>query len=311
MTGTARLDGWRCVVAGGAGAVGGMFARLLIDAGATVCVVDTVPPGEADDERRSFERGDIAALDGRLVAELAGAELVVLAVPEHVALAGVEGVAGAMSAGALLVDTLSVKCPIVAALEVHAAKLEVLSLNPMFAPSLGMEGRPVAAVFVHDGPRGRVIAELIEQSGARVVELGADEHDALTATTQALTHAVVLAFGLALAELDVDVGELGAVAPPPHTTLLALLARIISGAPETYWDVQAANAHAVRARSALSSGMRRLADVVEMGDAGAFAGILAELRDLLGDERDHYRVISEQIFERREPGRSTRTGATS
>ena len=311
MTSTAPLDGWRCVVAGGAGDVGGMFARLLIDAGATVCVVDTRSPGEAHDERRSFEQGDIAALDGRLVAELADAEIVVLAVPEPVGLAAVEGVAGAMSAGALLVDTLSVKCPIVAALGAHAAKLEVLSLNPMFAPSLGMEGRPVAAVVVHDGPRGRAVLELIEQAGARVVELGADEHDALTATTQALTHAAVLAFGLALADLDVDVGELGGVAPPPHTTMLALLARITSGAPETYWDVQAANAHAARARSALASGMRRLADVVEQGDADAFAGILEELRDFLGDARDDYRAICEQIFERREPGRSTRTGATS
>jgi prephenate dehydrogenase len=288
-----------------------MFARVLLDAGATVCVVDTMSSGDhVAGGPQSFAQGDISALDGRLIAMLADAQIVILAVPQDVALAAVTGVAGAMTPGALLLDTLSVKCPIVAALEVHAAELEVLSLNPMFAPSLGIDGRPVAAVVVHDGPRGRVLLEVIEQSGGRVVELGADEHDALAATTQALTHAVVLAFGLALGDLDVDVGELGAVAPPPHTTLLALLARITSGAPETYWDVQAANAHAVRARGALASGLRRLADVVDAGDAEAFAGIIDELRGVLGDERDHYREICAQIFERREPDRPTRTGAT-
>jgi prephenate dehydrogenase len=310
VTSTGSLVGWRCVVAGGAGAVGGMFVRLLVDAGATVCVVDTMSSGDQTGGPQSFAQGDISAPDGRLVAMLADAEIVILAVPQDVALAAVAGVVGAMAPGALLLDTLSVKCPIVAALEVHAAELEVLSLNPMFAPSLGIDGRPVAAVVVHDGPRGRVLLELIEQSGGRVVELGADEHDALAATTQALTHAVVLAFGLALGDLDVDVGELAAVAPPPHTTLLALLARITSGAPETYWDVQAANAHAVRARGALASGLRRLADIVDEGDTEAFAGIIDELRGVLGDERDHYRDICAQIFERREPDRPTRTGAT-
>jgi len=310
VTSAGSLVGWRGVVAGGAGAVGGMFVRLLIDAGATVCVVDTMSSDDQTEGLQSFAQGDISALDGRLLALLADAEIVILAVPHDVAVAAVAGVAGAMTPGALLLDTLSVKCPIVAALEVHAADLEVLSVNPMFAPSLGIDGRPVAAVAVHDGPRGRALLELIEQSGGRVVELGADEHDALAATTQALTHAVVLAFGLALGDLDIDVGELGAVAPPPHTTLLALLARITSGAPETYWDVQAANAHAGRARGALASGLRRLADVVDEGDTEAFAGIIEELRGFLGDERDHYRDICAQIFERREPDRPTRTGAT-
>ena len=58
----------------------------------------------------------------------------------------------------------------------------------------------------------------------------ADQHDRLAAASQALTHATVLAFGLALAELQVDVADLGRIAPPPHTTLLSLLARIARAA---------------------------------------------------------------------------------
>ena len=55
----------------------------------------------------------------------------------------------------------------------------------------------------------------------------------------------------ALAELDIDIADLDRIAPPPHAALLSLLARITSGAPEVYWDVQAANPYAPAARHAL------------------------------------------------------------
>ncbi len=286
----------RCVVVGGAGAVGAMFVDVLVGAGAAVCVVDTVAAPERAATPIAFERGDILAPDPRLAAEIGRAEIVVLAVPEAVALAAVEPVAAAMTPGALLVDTLSVKEPIVAAARLHAGALEVLSLNPMFAPSLEIDGRAIAAVVVHDGQRAQELLEVLRDRGGRIVELGAGEHDSLAATTQALTHATVLAFGLALAELEADVAELGALAPPPHTTLLALLARITSAAPETYWDVQAANAHAAPARAALAAGMRRLADVVDAGDAGEFAAMLEELRGVMGSERDDYGDVCRQLF---------------
>ena len=156
----------------------------------------------------------------------------------------------------------------------------------MFAPSLGVAGHPVASVVVRDGRRGRALRDLIEQWGARVVTVTADQHDRVAAAAQALTHAAVIAFGAALAELDVDIADLDRMGPPPHTALLALLARIVSGAPEVYWDVQAANRYASTARRALADSARRLADVVESGAArgssDAFTDVLDRLRDLLG-----------------------------
>jgi prephenate dehydrogenase len=226
----------RGIVAGGAGAVGRLMVELLRDAGAEVLTVDRA------------ENRDILAIDEALAAELRRADVVVLALPERVALAAVPRLAHLLAPGCLLVDTLSVKSGIVAALEEHAGHLEALSLNPMFAPALGFEGRAVAAVVVHDGPRARALLDAIAGRGGCVAEVGADEHDRICAATQALTHAAVLAFGLALAELDVPAH---ALATPPHLTLLALLARIAGGEPETYREVQASNPHAARARAAL------------------------------------------------------------
>jgi prephenate dehydrogenase len=295
VTAPASLVGRRCLVAGGAGAVGTMLVDLLLGAGAEVCVVDAGDSPTRVGPTCSFERGDIRAPDARLAAQLRRADMAILAVPEQVALDAVAGVAGALRPGTLVVDTLTVKSAIDTALRAHAAHLEAVSLNPMFAPSLGIDGQTVAAVVVHDGPQAQALLELLGRR-ARVIVVGAAEHDRLTGAAQALTHAAVLAFGLALAELDVDIGELGALAPPPHITMLALLARIASGQPETYWDAQAANPHAEGARAALAGAIRRLADLVDGGGEPGFATLLADLRAGLGGDLEHYRGICEQLF---------------
>jgi prephenate dehydrogenase len=264
-----------------------MFARLLAERGAVVEVVDPVC------------NGDITNIDDALADQLRAADMVLLAVPEPVALAAIGPVAEAMTPDALLVDTLSVKSRVVAAAPVA---VQVVSLNPMFAPALGMAGRPVAAVVVHDGPLVRELLRLIEQWGGRVVLTGADEHDRLTAAAQALTHAAVLGFGVALRDMDVDIEQLGAIAPPPHTTMLALLSRIASGTPEVYWDVQAANPHAATARMALAEGIRVVADIVERGDEAAFAELLTSLSGALGPQLDRHRELCAGLFAGLAPG---------
>ncbi|MEU3838472.1 prephenate dehydrogenase/arogenate dehydrogenase family protein [Streptomyces sp. NPDC028635] len=286
----------RCVVAGGAGEVGRMFTDWLLRSGAEVTHVDLAPPGAggpavrcvADDIRRP---GPAAA------AALAHADLVLLAVPEQVALDAVAPVARLLRPDALLADTLSVKSRMAERLRADAPGVQAVGLNPMFAPSLPLPGRPVTAVAVTDGPAVRALLKLITGWGARVVELGAQEHDTLTAVQQAATHAAVLAFGLALGELGPDVTVLREAGPPPHRTLLMLLARIVSGSPEVYWDVQAGNPHADAARRALGRGLERIGQVVAEGDEEAFTTLLGQLRDTLGDQhREELARACAQMF---------------
>jgi prephenate dehydrogenase len=302
------LQGERCVVVGGAGAVGGLLVDLLISAGGDVFVVDVAAPPAAAGQACAHALGDVCAMDARLVAEIRRADVVVLAVPERVALAAVPAVAQELRPGALLADTLSVKTGIVAALTAHATHLEAVSLNTMFAPALGFNGRAVAAVVVNDGPRARALLDAVGARGGRVAEVSADEHDRVAAATQALTHAAVLAFGLALDELGLAVEDLNAVAPPPHLALLALLARIASGGPETYWDVQAGNPHARRARTALAGGLATLADAADYGTGEEFAAILERAHQSLGPDRDAYSRICEELLVVARPPTPERAG---
>ncbi|MGW6445211.1 prephenate dehydrogenase/arogenate dehydrogenase family protein [Lentzea sp. NPDC055074] len=274
----------RCVVAGGAGAVGTLFVELLVAAGAEVHVAD------------SGSGADITDPDPLLTAELAMADVVVLAVPETVALRALGPVTAVLSAGALVVDTLSVKSRYAAAAATTRSDVELLGLNPMFAPSLGFPGRPVAAVELNGGPRTEELLDLLTGAGARVVRVTADRHDRLAAATQALTHAAVLSFGAALAELDVTVDELAALAPPPHATLLALLARIAGGTPEVYWDVQSANPFAETARDALRAGTSALAAAVGAGET-EFTDLLSALRSVLGDRLPGYGASCARMFQ--------------
>jgi 4-amino-4-deoxyprephenate dehydrogenase len=279
----------RVVVAGGSGAVGSLFAERLQDSGNDVVIVDRTAPGPTHRVAR-FVKGDISDPGLDVTDLVRAADAVLLSVPEPVALVAIDRLAGALRPDALILDTLSVKTTVVPAL--RAAVMvsgEALSLNPMFAPSLGFAGHPVASVIVRNGKRGRAMRALIEQWGARVVTLTADQHDRLAAASQVLTHAAVLAFGAALAELDVDISDLDRIGPPPHTALLSLLARIASGTPEVYWDVQAANPHAPAARRALARGVSQLTEVVDDGDGAAFGDLLDRLCGVLGPLRGAYR----------------------
>lgn len=279
---------------GGSGAVGGLFVSCLANSDVELLVVDGRPP---EDGRLRYEQGDITDFGPELAEDLAAADLVVLAVPEPVAVAAVKGLAAVLRPDALLVDTLSVKQRIVESILADAPGVEALSLNPMFAPSLGFEGRPVAAVVVHDGPAARTLLDLIRLWGGKVVPVTSQEHDRLAGATQALTHATLLSFGLALSQFGISTTELRQIAPPPHNVLLAMLARVAAGTPEVYWDVQAANPEALAARQALADGVRRFADLLATGTEEDFAAMLHEVRDAFGPELEHYRDTCARLFE--------------
>jgi prephenate dehydrogenase len=286
------VSAMRTVVIGGAGQVGGLFARLLDP---VVCV----------DERlvaRAGESivGDACRPPGAVLAAVRSADAVVFALPQAAALRAIPACAGAVRPGALLVETLSVKASVAPLLaEVVAARgVEACGLNPMFAPALGFAGNAVAATRVAGGPRTEWLLGAIRRAGARVVELSAAEHDRITAVLQAATHASVLAFGRVVVEHGADPGALVDLAPPPHLTMLALLARMSGGNPEVYWDIQAANPGAPAARTALAEAVRELDGLVRAGDRAGFAWWLRQVESYLGARSGELRDRCARIFTR-------------
>ncbi len=290
MTGSPAPEARSIVVAGGAGAVGTMLADRWRGDGNTVHVLD------------ARHGDDVRYPDSGAGSRLREADVVVLAVPEDVALEAVKSVIPLLNPAALLVETLSVKTRFSSAVaELDGDDVDrggpIVGINPMFAPSLGLSGRAVAVVVHRDGPGADRLRDDLSRWGARVEITTADRHDRVCAAVQALTHATILAFGCALADLGIDADEAAALATPPFTTMSALQARITGGTPEVYRDVQASNPCAPAAREALARAVCRVS-AASAGDTDDFTAMLAEAGGPLGRYADDYARLCARMFER-------------
>jgi prephenate dehydrogenase len=297
-----RAELAQVVVVGAAGAVGRLFCGALADAGSAVTLVDVTPTPPAE----LRELGPYLALDARtpspqLDAALADADCVLLALPEAAALDALPQLLAALPPGALLVDTLSVKMPFAHAALAAGAPIELLSLNPMFAPALGFAGHAVLAVELTPGRRSEALLTLLRELAHVVTVPDAAAHDRATAVLQAATHASVLAFGLALARLDADLDALLPAAPPPFLALLALLARIGEGAPPTYADIQCANPYAPEARAALVGALSLLDAAGREADPHALEALIASATAPLGAHQEALAAQAATLLARLQP----------
>src|SRR3546814_16527361 len=117
-----------------------MFVELLRAGGSTVTVVD--PAGSDPDG--DVVVGDITKPSEQVLAHVESSRIIVLAVPEQVALAALPSL---RTSGALVVDTLSVKSRMEAANGAAGRKGDVPGTNPISPP-------PRTAGKRHGGGRG-------------------------------------------------------------------------------------------------------------------------------------------------------------
>lgn len=265
----------------GAGAVGTWFARLLEADGSRVVVVDhrssAVPAAGG-----TCLVGDVAAPDAAVLDAVRGADRVVMAVPEAAASKGLAHIVRAAPKAAVVVETLSVKTRFAATVREAAPSGPVLGVNPLFRPGPETTAGTVLLV-AHSGDDRGALDDLLHRSGCSVRRTDADGHDRLMAVFQCLTHAAVLAFGRALDTLEPDPALVRGGAPPPFSCLSALHARIATGEPHVYWEIQRENPFAAEARAALRDALVALDGAVRTDDVGAFAAVMASLQSQ--DER--------------------------
>lgn len=282
------------VILGALGEVGALYSRSLAASGIAAQQVDrrAYPEGAAT---RRFLRADATDPDDVLRRAIAAAGCVIVCLPEDAALAAASRNLGAMSPGALWVDTLSVKSEICALLD-RARHVEALSINPMFAPALGWQGNVVAAVEVAAGPRSAAMIRLLESWGARVERSSAADHDRSTAAIQVATHAAVLAFGAALRELGYEVEPGLRLATPPHRLMLALLSRMVNANPAVYSQIQRHHPHGEAVRQAMGRAIAAIAAAAQDSAEDPLPRWCEELRLLLAPEQAALRELSDRLI---------------
>ncbi|HEX3482641.1 MAG TPA: prephenate dehydrogenase/arogenate dehydrogenase family protein [Kofleriaceae bacterium] len=290
---TARI----AMVLGAAGAVGRAFTAALRGAGLAVVTVDRsaavdAAPAGADDVA---VHDDVCCPGEATRSHAARADWVLACLPEDAILAAIDQLVPVLRPGALFVDTSSVKSRVAARMATARRDVELLSINPLFAPSVGFAGQRVAAIG-EPGAEAAALLELLDHLGCRAVAMTAEQHDRTMAAVQVATHAAVLAFGAAVSALGITAADLLVAATPPFCTLLALLARISGGTPEVYWEIQHGNERAPVARAALEAGLAELSAVVALGDRAGFDRLLDRSRALLGDRLPAMQQLCARLF---------------
>src|SRR5262249_14653378 len=225
------------------------------------------------------------------------AAVVIVSVPERVAIEAAPKILAAMQPGALWVDVVAVKGPIATTLAGGPVDREILSIHPLFAPQAGFAGRNVLALPIRDGERSRDFLAMLARWGARVSRFDPADHDRHVAMVQVATHAALLAFAAALGELGYDPERGTRLGTPPHRALVALVARILSFSPAGYWEVQASNPHGKEVRAQIRAALDELDRLVSLGDAGGFEAWMAAcagaLEPKLGElSRDAARMVA-------------------
>ena len=261
--------------------MGALLTASLSASGVNVIAIDlsrceVLPP------RCKFIMADARQCGAECEQAIKAADCVAVCLPEDAALRGATAILERMPDGALWLDTLSIKQGISRIIDSHTPRLEILSINPMFAPGLGWLGNPVAAISPRTGPKTAYMINLLASWGARVVLVSPEEHDDLTASIQVATHASMLAFGLTLLSLDYGVESALRIATPPHRVLLSLLHRLATMNPEVYWDIQHNHPRGDAVRQALRHSLEMVAASAGSESSAGFNEIFADLVRCLG-----------------------------
>jgi 4-amino-4-deoxyprephenate dehydrogenase len=293
----------KVLIVGASGKVGSLLRDMLLEENVEVVGVDLsdnkeVTPSSYTHITSNIE--DCNSFELTLSSIAQSAQCIIVCLPERVAEISVGMLLDSMAPHSLLLDTLSVKTKFIEKVNsysiVEEKEIEVLSINPMFSPDLGISGNNIIAVNVRSGIMTEDMLAFFRRKNANFSFMSVEAHDYFTAITQAVTHAAILSFGMCLSRGGYSIHKAVEGASPPHLVLLALLSRILSNEVEVYWDIQTANPYAASARKALIDGMQYFDNVVAQEDFESFKQLFESLSALFGSNLSSSATQCSKIF---------------
>ena len=107
--------------------------------------------------------------------------------------------AEATKQGAIVGGQTSCKAPEIAAFEKHLpSDVQIISCHSLHGPSVDPRGQPLVIINHRGKQRGlELVEKILSCFGSKHVHLTAEQHDTITADTQAVTHAAFLSMGTA------------------------------------------------------------------------------------------------------------------
>lgn len=174
--------------------------------------------------------------------------------------------------GKLWLDVTSIKRDPVEAL--LASRADVVGLHPMCAPpkSPTLRGRTMVVCEARLASWRPWVERLLAALQAQCVSASPEQHDRRMAVVQAMVHAVHLAQAAVLGESAAEVGGAEALMPFRSVSFeldATVAARILSGNPAIYEDIQFGNPSVLPTLDRLLAAVGTLRDCVASGDEAA------------------------------------------
>ena len=277
----------------GCGLMGGSFALALKRAGLVQRVVGYSKSPSTTDRARQMGVIDIEAPSALLA--VAGADIVLVAVPVAATEATLRSIKHLVTPQMLVMDVGSTKTDVV-----QAARQALRAQIGSFVPAHPIAGREVAGVEHADAalyrgckviltPTERTLTVQLQKAhdlwsalGCHVTHMSPESHDAAFAAVSHLPH--LLAFAL--------MNSIGAQTQADHFLSLGGpgfrdFTRIAASAPSVWRDILLANRHEVLAQSSLfRQALQQLEQALQSGDTQA----LEDQLTLASETRAHWRM---------------------
>ena len=269
----------------GVGLIGGSFAGALRRSGAASSITGFDRDGAALE--RAISLGVIDAAAGSVREAVRGAELIIVALPVRAIGPVLRDVALGMDPAAVVTDVGSTKGDVL-----HTARQELRERFPRFVPGHPIAGRETSGVESASADLfkgARVVLTPVadtapdavdavrgawESAGAKVAQLGAEDHDRIFAAVSHLPHLLSFALVSELTERPNAADLFGFAAGGFRD-----FTRIAASSPEMWRDVLLQNREAVLAE--LDRYQARLAvfrELIERGEGPGLQRLMSEAR---------------------------------
>lgn len=260
---TGVRPGTGVLIAGGAGRMGGYFARWFARSGYAVRVL------ERDDWPRAAEL-------------CRGAALALVSVPIECTEEVIRQLGPLLPAECVLADLTSVKAgPVAAMLAAHPGP--VVGLHPLYGPATtSMDQQVVVATPGRHPEACRWVLDQLSAWGNLVLTLDAAEHDELMDLVQGVRHFATFALGRFLAERDVDLARTLEFSSPIYRLELGMVGRLFAQDAAMYARIVCASPRRLALIREYVESLRRSCELLEREGPAAFEREFARVAEWFG-----------------------------
>ncbi|KAG6808734.1 hypothetical protein H0H92_003059 [Tricholoma furcatifolium] len=299
----------------GMGAMGRMYAKYLSEAGWLKINVCDLPSKYEDLVREYSSKPNVNVLrDGHAVSRLS--DFIMYSVEAKYIGEVVSQFGPSTKVGAIVAGQTSVKAPEREAFEKYLpSDVHIVSCHSLHGPSVNPNGQPLVLIKHRAPPEALTLVENIFSCfRSRYVYLSYEEHDLVTANTQAVTHAAFLSMGTAWSCSLSYPWEQGLYVGGIETAKVNIVLRIYSNAWHVYAGLAILNPSARIQIDQFAKSVTELFKLMLAGGSGSTEAE-AELRKriewgrrtVFGDSSKERRpiLLSEEVLDRFSLGKTT------